>query len=193
MGFFLISLVVNAIVTALIVYRITVYNRIRGLNNSVHASDHHGSASGQRLDLYPLISILMIESGLITFIAQLVQCIMYRIASPAFPLICGCVVILFVRGPSCRLLILVSFFLMKSTPPQGISSTIVLVRVDMGVSYDKIPSRHANSMPKPWMYLLLNYQKLGLFDYYWRTFKLMISKKLAHLPELIFWYTYLGE
>jgi hypothetical protein len=97
-AFFFISLGVNALVTALIVYRIiTVYNDIRGFN--VQASMH---GNGQR-DLYPLISIL-IESGLITFVGQLAQSIMYKSAGFAFPLVGGCVVMLYVRA-SCRLLI----------------------------------------------------------------------------------------
>jgi len=121
-AFFFVSLAVNALVTALIVYRInTVYNDIRGFNSKSNVGSHHGSAGGQR-DLYPLISIL-IESGLITFVAQLTQSIMYKSASEAFPLVGGVVVMLY-----------------------GISTTVVLVRVDTGVSYDNNTSRTANSM-----------------------------------------------
>ena len=99
-AFFFISLVVNAIVTALIVYKIiTVYNDIRGINSNVQANAH---GNGQR-NLYPLISIL-IESGLITFVGQLAQPIMYNSVTEAFPLVNGCVVMLYVRA-SCRLLI----------------------------------------------------------------------------------------
>jgi len=119
-AFFFISLGVNALVTALIVYRIiSVYNDIRGFNAGIVRASAHGS--GQR-DLYPLISIL-IESGLITFVGQLAQSIMYKFAGDAFPLVGGCVVMLY-----------------------GISTTAVLVRVDTGVSYDQNTSRTANSM-----------------------------------------------
>ena len=91
-AFFFLSLGVNALVTALIVYRIiTVYNDIRGFNNSSIQT-----GSGHR-NLYPLISIL-IESGLITFVAQLAQSIMYKSASAAFPLVGGVVVQLYVRA-----------------------------------------------------------------------------------------------
>ena len=97
-AFFFISLGVNALVTALIVYRIiTVYNDIREFTGNVQASAH---GNGLR-DLYPLISIL-IESGLITFVGQLAQSIMYKFAAAAFPLVGGCVVMLYVRA-SCRL------------------------------------------------------------------------------------------
>ena len=100
-AFFFISLAVNAIVTALIVYRIiTVYNDIRGFNSIVQASSHRNG----RRDLHPLISIL-IESGLVTFIGQLAQPIMYNSASEAFPLVIGCVVMLYVRALNIRLLI----------------------------------------------------------------------------------------
>jgi len=99
-SFFFISMGVNALVTVLIVYRIiTVYNDIRGFQSNGPANPH---GFGQR-NLYPLISIL-IESGLITFVAQLAQSIMYKVANDAFPLVGGCVVILYVRV-SCRLLI----------------------------------------------------------------------------------------
>jgi len=117
-AFFFLSLGVNALVTALIVYRIiTVYNDIRGFNNNVQGSSY---GSGQR-NLYPLISIL-IESGLITFVAQLAQSIMYKSAGEAFPLVGASVVMLY-----------------------GISTTVVLVRVDTGVSYDNNTSKTANS------------------------------------------------
>jgi hypothetical protein len=110
-AFFFLSLGVNTLTTALIVYKIvTVYNEIRGFtgNNSNVGSGTGSSAyspgTGQR-DLYPLISIL-IESGLVTFVGQLAQSIMYKTAPDAFPLVAGCVVMLYVRA-SCRLLILV--------------------------------------------------------------------------------------
>jgi hypothetical protein len=98
-AFFFLSLGVNALVTALIVYKIViVYHDVRGFNAGAY-----GDINGQRRDLYPLISIL-IESGLITFAAQLVQAIMYKSATAAFPLVGGCVVMLYVRI-LCRLLI----------------------------------------------------------------------------------------
>jgi len=118
-AFFFLSLGVNALVTVLIVYRIiTVYNDIRGFNASNGRASAHGI--GQR-DLYPLISIL-IESGLITFVGQLAQSIMYKFAGDAFPLVGGCVVMLY-----------------------GISSTAVLVRVETGVSYDHNTSKTLKS------------------------------------------------
>ena len=87
----------NALVTVLIVYRImTVYTDIRGIDTGVQASAH-------AKNLNPLVSIL-IESGLITFVGQLAQSIMYKSATAAFPLVGGCVVMLYVRT-SCRLLI----------------------------------------------------------------------------------------
>ena len=99
-AFFFLSLAVNALVTALIVYRIiTVYNDIRGFNTNFQAS---APGSGQR-NLLPVISIL-IESGMITFIAQLAQSIMYKFSNEIFPLIGGGVVVCYVRD-SCRLLI----------------------------------------------------------------------------------------
>jgi len=118
-AFFFLSLGVNAATTALIVYRIViVYNDIRGFNVSSVQGSAHGS--GQR-DLSPLISIL-IESGLITFVGQLTQSIMYKSATSAFPLVGGPVVMLY-----------------------GISTTVVLVRVEMGISYDHNTTRTVNS------------------------------------------------
>jgi len=117
-AFFFLSLSVNALVTALIVYRIiTVYNDIRRLTSDIQI---HAHGNG-RPDLNPLISIL-IESGLITFVGQLTQSIMYKSATVAFPLVGGCVVMLY-----------------------GISTTIVLVRVEMGVSYDANTTWTVNS------------------------------------------------
>ena len=88
------SLGVNTLVTSLIVYRImTIYNDIQGLDASVQARTH-----GKKL-----VSIL-IESGLITFVGQLTQSIMYKSEQAAFPLVRGCVVMLYVRA-SCWFLI----------------------------------------------------------------------------------------
>jgi hypothetical protein len=117
---FFISLVVNVLVTALIVYKIiNVYNDIRGFNNSGAQTSSQGDG---RRDLSPLISIL-VESGLITFVGQLAQTIMFKSAPVAFPLVATCVVMLY-----------------------GISSTVVLVRVEMGISYDTTnASRTVNS------------------------------------------------
>ena len=100
---FPLSLGVNALVTILIVYRIiSVYNDIRRLKSNTSLSVH---GNGQR-DLYPVISIL-IESGLITFVAQLAQSIMFNNlnASYAYPLVGSIVVILFVSA-SCRFYLL---------------------------------------------------------------------------------------
>ena len=83
----------NALVTALIVYRIiTVYNDIRGFNTNFQP----GAQGNGQSNLYPLISIL-VESGLITFCAQLAQSIMYKYGGDSFPLIGGVVVMLYVR------------------------------------------------------------------------------------------------
>ena len=105
-AFFFLSLAVNSVTTALIVYKIlTVYKEIRGFHNSNIQPEagaiENLNASGRR-DLNPLVSIL-IESGLITFVGQLAQCLMFRLASESvFPLISGVVVMLYVRA-SCRL------------------------------------------------------------------------------------------
>ena len=85
----------NAIVTALIVYKIiTISNNIRRYNvSTVQGSAANGSG---QLNLSHLISIL-IESGLITFVGQLAQSIMYKFADFAFVMVGGCVVMLYVR------------------------------------------------------------------------------------------------
>jgi len=125
-AFFFLSLAVNAVTTALIVYKIlTVYSEIRGFHNSNIQAGAIDNLNGRR-DLNPLVSIL-IESGLITFVGQLTQCLMFRLASDsAFPLISGVVVMLY-----------------------GISMVVVLVRVEMGVSYDNNTLRTMNSVNLP--------------------------------------------
>ena len=102
-AFFFLSLAVNALVTALIVYKIIrVYNEIQGFHNSNLQNNLLNNLNGRR-DLNPLVSIL-IESGLMTFVGQFTQCLMFRLASDtAFPLVSGVVVMLYVRA-SCRLL-----------------------------------------------------------------------------------------
>jgi hypothetical protein len=128
---------VNVLVTALIVYRImTVYNDIRDFDTSNARASAHGN------NLNTLVSIL-VESGLMTFVGQLTQSIMYKSANTAFPLVSGTVVMLYVRA-SCRLLIwcLLNFIHLLT---QGISSTAVLVRVETGVSYDQFTTKTVKS------------------------------------------------
>ena len=131
-AFFIISLAVNALATALIVYKIfTIYKETQKLN--IHIS------GSRNPDLSALVSIL-IESGLITFVGQLAQSIMYKSATSAFTLVGGSVVMLYVRASS-RLLNWPSCFHLPYFITQGISMTAVFVRVLMGVSYDNNTAR----------------------------------------------------
>ena len=91
-AFFAISLVTNALLTGLIVYKIvSVYRNIRGFGKTRTVY-----GNGPR-DLYPLISIL-VESGVITCTAQLLQSAMYKATPYYFPVISGAVVMIFVRA-----------------------------------------------------------------------------------------------
>ena len=85
LSLFSLSLAENALVTGLIISKILiVYREIRGLENSVGY-------------IVPIISIL-IESGVITFIVQLVQTLMYKFYITAYPILSGLVVPLYVSG-----------------------------------------------------------------------------------------------
>jgi len=68
---------------------------------------------------------------MITFAAQLVQSAMYKGAPKEFPVVAGSVVMLYVRASIVNLV-----FWSYSSTTQGISTTIVLVRVELGVTYD---------------------------------------------------------
>jgi hypothetical protein len=82
---FSLSLAENALVTGLIIFKIlTVYRDIQGY------------ANGLGRDIVPIISIL-IESGVITFMVQLGQTLMYKFNFSAYPIIGGLVVQLYVR------------------------------------------------------------------------------------------------
>ena len=88
LAFFSLSLFENALATGLIIYKIlTVYRDIQGSVVRV------GYASRLR----PIISIL-IESGMITFVAQLVQIFMFKYANLAYPIIGGPVIMIYVRN-----------------------------------------------------------------------------------------------
>ena len=138
-AFFALSLVTNALLTGLIIYKIvSVYRDIRGFDKTPAVSAY---GNGTR-DLYPLVSIL-VESGIITFAAQLVQSIMYKVALSEFSVVSGLIVMLYVRA-LCRSSIWCLLIIYSSTT-QGISTTIVLVRVGSGISYDRHTSRTANS------------------------------------------------
>jgi hypothetical protein len=98
-SFFSLSLAENAITTGLIVYKILTIYRV---GRESRAGLGHADTSG--LDIVPIISI-MIESGVITFLAQLVQTLMYKFDITAYPIIGGFVVQLYVRGFYSQLLI----------------------------------------------------------------------------------------
>jgi len=86
-------MVANSLLTGLIVYKIlSVY---RSIDKTIYGN-------GPR-HLYPLISIL-VESGMITFVAQLLQSILYKVNFVVYGVISGPVVMLYVRA-SRRLLI----------------------------------------------------------------------------------------
>ena len=99
--FFSLSLAENILVTGLIVSKIlTVYRDIKRLES--HVGHANGLASGR--DIVPIISIV-IESGLITFVVQLVQVLMFKLDGIAYPLIGRPVVMLYVRGFYCQILV----------------------------------------------------------------------------------------
>jgi hypothetical protein len=125
--FFSLSLAENVLVTGLIIFKIlTIYRDIQGLQNRV------GYASGLGRDITPIISIL-IESGVLTLVAQLVQMLSFKFDSTVYSVIGGIVVMIFVRGFSS----IIDGFDHIYSIMQGISTTIVLVRVEMGLSYDE--------------------------------------------------------
>ena len=91
LSFFSLSLAENALVTGLIIFNIlTEYRGIQGLTSGI------GQANGLGRDIAPTIPI-MIESGMITFMAQLVLTLIYKFDFTAYPIICGFVVQLYVR------------------------------------------------------------------------------------------------
>jgi hypothetical protein len=83
-SFFSLSLAENALVTGLIITKILlVYREIQGLECRVGR------------DIAPIISIL-IESGVITFLGQLLQTSMYKFENIAYPIVGRPVVMLYV-------------------------------------------------------------------------------------------------
>jgi hypothetical protein len=121
LSFLSLSLAENALVTGLIVYR-----DIQGLTSRVGYPNVLGR------DIVPIISIL-IESGMLTFTAQLVQTLMYRYyVRNGYLIVGGFIVQLYVRGLYSQLLIQYYIYPIM----QGISMAIVIVRVEMGLTYD---------------------------------------------------------
>ena len=93
LSFFSLSLAENALVTGLIISKIlSEYRDIRGM-----APGRVRQASGLGRGIAPIIPI-MIESGMITFMAQLVLTLIYKFDNTAYPIICGFIVQLYVRG-----------------------------------------------------------------------------------------------
>ena len=87
LSFLSISLAQNALVTGLIITKIlTVYRDISPIRV--------GYANKLESDIVPIL----IESGVMTFVAQLVQTLMFKFDNIAYPIIGRIVVMLFVRG-----------------------------------------------------------------------------------------------
>ena len=92
LSLFSLSLAENALVTGLVITKIlVVYRDIQELESRV------GYTNGLGRDVVHIISIL-IESGLVTFIAQLVHTLMYKFGGVAYPIVGGPVVQIYVRG-----------------------------------------------------------------------------------------------
>ena len=120
LSFFSLSIIENALVTGLIISKILT---------EYHPEIGRG--------LVPIISIL-IESGVITFMVQLVQILMYKFDLTAYPIICGLVVQLYVRVSSSYSIAasVLMFFTYIYPIMQGISTAIVIVRVEL-LKYDE--------------------------------------------------------
>ncbi|KDR76867.1 hypothetical protein GALMADRAFT_155579 [Galerina marginata CBS 339.88] len=105
---FILSLAVNAIVTSLLVLRLALIHR--------ELVQLLGGNQKQRLNLRPLIAML-VESGMFTFIAQLIWLVFFRLqttsVSHGFSVVSDSVVMIY-----------------------GITPTIVIVRVSMSTSYE---------------------------------------------------------
>ena len=92
LSFFSLSLAENALVTGLLISKILIlYRDIREIESRI------GYANGLGRDVVRIITIL-IESGVITFMAQLVQTLVFKFDDTAYPLIGGPVVQIYVRG-----------------------------------------------------------------------------------------------
>ena len=123
LSFFSISLAVYTLVTGLIITKIlTVYR------------DISPSRVGYANRLWCDIVRILIESGVMTFGAQLAQIVMFKFSDGnAYPIIGRFVIMLFVRSFILKLLV---FFDYIYPIMQGISTTIVLVRVELGLTDD---------------------------------------------------------
>ena len=87
LSFFSLSLVQNALVTGLIVTKIVIVYRDISPKRA-------GYANGLTRGIVPIL----IESGMMTFVAQLAQTVMFKYDPDGYPIIGRIVVMLFVRG-----------------------------------------------------------------------------------------------
>ncbi|KAF8803464.1 hypothetical protein BYT27DRAFT_7304753 [Phlegmacium glaucopus] len=110
-----ISLALNAIVTGLLVLKIAIV-----LTRSRRSRGH---ADPRLYDLSPVISIL-IETGMATFVSQLLLVIVFGLESISATVIVGTPIVMI----------------------YGMTPTIVIVRVSMGPSYDSRASRTLSSI-----------------------------------------------
>ena len=92
LSFYSISLAENTLVTGLIITKILiVYRDIQGSESRVGHTNRLGR------DIVPIISIL-IESGVIAFVGQLVQTLLFKLDITAYPIVGRPVVMLYASG-----------------------------------------------------------------------------------------------
>ena len=93
--FFSMSLAVNAGVTSLIVFKILIVYHEHQQELKTGTVYPNGRVP---CNFYPTIISILVESGLITFIGQLVQVILYKIDANASPVVYGVIVMLHVSA-----------------------------------------------------------------------------------------------
>ena len=129
LSFFSLSLAENALVTGLLIFKIlTVYRDIRELERRI------GYTNGLGREVVRIMTILL-ESGVITIMAQLVQTVMFKLDNTSYPIIGGPVIQIYVRVLQ-SIVDLKVFCLYIYPIMQGISMAIVLLRVEMGLAYE---------------------------------------------------------
>ena len=111
--------------SGLIIFKIlTEYRGIQGLTSGA------GYTNGLGRDITPIIPI-MIESGAMTFMAQLVLTLIYKFDfSTAYPIICGFVVQLYVRGFAFNCMAFDFIYPII----QGISTALIIVTVRVEIT-----------------------------------------------------------
>lgn len=127
---FSVSALVNSVVTALLVLKLVV----------AHREVNQDGQLGSTQSLLPVIAVLA-ESGIFTVVAQIIWTVLFGLQNTGFNSVDGSITMIYVSAVQ-----LLRYVRLTNWVPQGITPTIIIVRVTMGKAFAPRSTHVVSSM-----------------------------------------------